>query len=571
MITNVPLVPKREDGVLWVLVIGRVSTIHQDIQNIDASYLYVERHLQQLWKGPMRIKHLGEQGSGMLTERATILEATDEIATGRWDLVIMEDLSKVYRNPRWQYAFVQDAIDAETRVILIGDNIDTADDNWEVAMGTATLRHGLHIPDTRRRVRRTADYSFQGGGMVQKHRFGYRKLTKEQAQSGEFGPPGLRIAKLPECTPTIQEMKNRYMAGQSDYEIAVWLNEAEVPPGPYSKRQRWTAAMVEDLLADPILSRYRQFRKVKYKPIYNSGKHKREKNDQPEIKLWPCLAHLSEEEGERLRAEVARRRAERATGHGVKRRNVPRAKSIWPGQAATCSACGDLLYYMGKSLKCRNCRREAAVPCWNHVQVPAELARERFIDWLLGAIDSVPGTREVLVETAWNEIQALDRQRKPVSTQRRRSLGIRKAHVHVTQVKDVFDCSYEEWVTLFRDQTRQAAPGYDNDKLAKIEPEELPGYDDLFGRAQSIVLGRDTELVRRGSKWVICHCEGILQTLLPYDFGLELPGDAVLTKYFDSPLEAFQFLIRMSRNNSQRYDRQAEARKAIQSARQQQH
>ncbi len=54
------------------------------------------------------------------------------------------------------------------------------------------------IPDTRRRVRRTADFAFRQGGMVQKHRLGYRKLTKEQAASGAFGPIGLRIALVPE-------------------------------------------------------------------------------------------------------------------------------------------------------------------------------------------------------------------------------------------------------------------------------------------------------------------------------------------------------------------------------------
>ena len=73
------------------------------------------------------------------------------------------------------------------RVISIGDNLDTAEENWEVNLGTAALRHGLYIPDTRRRVRRSAQHSFHLGRMVQKIRFGYRKLSPEQAESGEFG------------------------------------------------------------------------------------------------------------------------------------------------------------------------------------------------------------------------------------------------------------------------------------------------------------------------------------------------------------------------------------------------
>ena len=76
-------------------------------------------------------------------------------------------------------------------MICIGDNLDTSDENWEITMGAAALRHGLHIPDTRRRVGRTTTHSFHRGGMVQKIRYGYRKLAhKEEADSGQFGPKG---------------------------------------------------------------------------------------------------------------------------------------------------------------------------------------------------------------------------------------------------------------------------------------------------------------------------------------------------------------------------------------------
>src|SRR5579863_2695829 len=208
-----PMIPKDPTGPLRVLEIGRVSTIHQDVANIAASYADVERFLETVYAGPVEVKQLGEQGSGMLTERETILEAEDEIATGTWDLVIMEDLSKPYRNPRFQFAFVQDCVDNETRLISVGDGLDTADENWEVLLGAAALRHGLHIPDTRRRVRRTATHSFHCGGMTMKIKFGYRKLTKEEAASGQFGPKGLRVAKIAECTPIIREMRRRIMCG----------------------------------------------------------------------------------------------------------------------------------------------------------------------------------------------------------------------------------------------------------------------------------------------------------------------------------------------------------------------
>src|SRR3954465_7582763 len=110
-LANIPLTPKDPDGPLRVLILGRISTIHQDLENIQASYRYVEDYLGRIYHGPLHIKRLGERGSGLRTDRLTILEAEEEIDTGTWDLVIMEELSRAHRNPRHQYAFVQDAVD----------------------------------------------------------------------------------------------------------------------------------------------------------------------------------------------------------------------------------------------------------------------------------------------------------------------------------------------------------------------------------------------------------------------------------------------------------------------------
>ena len=38
----IPLVPKDASSLLRVLIIGRISTIHQEIENIEASYSYVK-------------------------------------------------------------------------------------------------------------------------------------------------------------------------------------------------------------------------------------------------------------------------------------------------------------------------------------------------------------------------------------------------------------------------------------------------------------------------------------------------------------------------------------------------
>lgn len=407
----IPLVPKDPSGPLTVVAMGRISTVHQDIENIEASHRYIQDYLGHVYQGLMQVTLLGEQASGMLTDRATIREAEELVASGKVDLIIAEDLARIYRNPRHQYRFVQDCVDQGTRVICVGDNLDTADENWEITMGAAALRHGLHIPDTRRRVRRTATHSFHKGGMVQKIRYGYRRLSPQEAASAQFGPKDLRIARRPECTPIIREMMDRVMRCDPYAAVADWLQAEGVEPGPYVEGGRWTARLVMELLDDPILSGTRTFRDTICRPIFSTGKHKPVRNAEPETEQCPELAHLSVEEHGALRQEIARRRALRIadTPGPPKRRGIPRSRTFWPGQAAVCGACGGPMYYSGRHLRCRNSLPRHGGSCWNHVQVPVELARNRVCCWLVGFLSDKPDLRQVMVDIVWEE---LDRPRR---------------------------------------------------------------------------------------------------------------------------------------------------------------
>jgi DNA invertase Pin-like site-specific DNA recombinase len=397
-----PLVPKT-GGELIVVAIGRISTVHQDVENIEASYRYVQEYLRRIYRGAMKITFLGEQASGMLTDRATIRRAEELVATGTVDLVIAEDLARIYRNPRHQYGFVQNAVDVGTRIICIGDNLDTADENWEITLGAAALRHGLHIPDTRRRVRRTATHSFHQGGMVQKIRYGYRKLSREEAASGDWGSKGLRIAKCPECTPVIRTMAQRVLSGQSYQRIAEWLNSEGIVPGSYVKNGRWTARLVIELLDDPILSGLRTFRDTICRPVFRTGRHKPEKNDEPETEHYPELAHLTAEEHSALREVIASRRIDRTKPHSIRRgrRGMSRRRTLWPGQGMTCGVCGSMMYYAGDHLRCSRTLARHGARCWNRVQVPVQLAQQCIVDHLVAELDRHPAWRKAMSEIVW--------------------------------------------------------------------------------------------------------------------------------------------------------------------------
>jgi hypothetical protein len=187
-------------------------------------------------------------------------------------------------------------------------------------------------------------------------------------------------------------MAQRVLRGETYAVIADWLNSEGILPGPYVLSRRWSPRVVVELLDDPILSGTRTFRDTICRPVFKTGKHKPEKNREPETEHCPDLAHLTMEEHQALRAEIARRRAEtknRWRSSGT-RRNVPRSRTLWPGQSATCGICGGPMYYSGSHLRCRNSLPRYGGSCWNHVQVPVELSRRRVVSWLVTHLEGEP-------------------------------------------------------------------------------------------------------------------------------------------------------------------------------------
>src|SRR5436190_1997845 len=139
--------------------------------------------------------------------------------------------------------------------------------------------------------------------MVMKVRYGYRKLTKDEAESGQFGTRGLRITKIITATPILLQMRIMVLKSVSYEAIAEWLNDEGIPVGPYATNGMWTGALVQGLLQDPILSGQRRFRKGVTRITYRTGKTKTKANpNAPEMQEYPELAHFTLEEHRELLA-----------------------------------------------------------------------------------------------------------------------------------------------------------------------------------------------------------------------------------------------------------------------------
>ena len=172
---HIPLTTSHQDGIPRVLALGRLSKAkpseEETEMTIESSLDVVKKHLNYIYDGPLKLTQLAEQASGLIADRATIQEAEHLISKGEVDVVIAEDLSRIYRSARLQYAFVEDCVDQDVRVICVADRLDTAEVDWESAMCFASLRHSMPVIDAKRRQSRKNTYAFHQGGNVQKVRY----------------------------------------------------------------------------------------------------------------------------------------------------------------------------------------------------------------------------------------------------------------------------------------------------------------------------------------------------------------------------------------------------------------
>src|SRR5262249_47219893 len=87
----------RNGHLLKVLGIARISTVHQDALSLEDQEALYRSWLQQHVDGPFDLTMIAGQGSGESLERQEIAEAEGEIETGTYDLVIAEDLGRIFR------------------------------------------------------------------------------------------------------------------------------------------------------------------------------------------------------------------------------------------------------------------------------------------------------------------------------------------------------------------------------------------------------------------------------------------------------------------------------------------
>jgi len=141
-----PLVP-RNGNTLKVLGIARISGRpgQTELSLTDQEALY-RSWLNEQSDVTFTLIMVAGRGSGECLDRAEAEKAQAELESGQYDLVIAEDLGRIFRRVH-AYLFCETAEDVGTRVIALNDHVDTAQDGWRLNAFFASIPTDLSIKD----------------------------------------------------------------------------------------------------------------------------------------------------------------------------------------------------------------------------------------------------------------------------------------------------------------------------------------------------------------------------------------------------------------------------------------
>jgi site-specific DNA recombinase len=403
-----PPLKARDGRTLRVLAVVRISTEHQDEKSLDDQFELTKERVTLSFDGAIEWSLIRSRGSGEVLEREELTDLYAKIQSGRYDLVICEDLGRICRRVH-AYVVCELCEDSDTRLIALNDSVDTARSDWQTNAFFSVVRHEQYNKDTAARIRRTQRNRFMHGGMTHYRIFGYT------------APPGAKLDQEIQIDlqllPYALGMIERLEAGQSFQQVADWLNQNGVRPGPRARRQTWSHRLVSQWIYNTQIKGERQWNNRISVRVNKTGRRKKVKAPAREL-LTRQVPHWAIVDAERYDALVRMLKARNSRYGSAKRNGVdprlnrPRKRTRWPGQHATCGICGAPFVYGGHGrteyLMCNGTR---GYNCWNGVTFHGELAAKNISAKVLAAIEQLPEFDQVLLETIEEEAAKFDTDR----------------------------------------------------------------------------------------------------------------------------------------------------------------
>lgn len=359
---------------LRVLIYGRYSTDEQDPRSIEDQAGYCRHFLEALGLTDvdLEIKVLCDRGmSGELIFRPGIDQVREGIEAKLWDLILVEDSSRLFRDFAAGIELVRMAVDQGIRVIAINDEVDTADEeNWGERLYEAGRHHAKTNQYTSKRIKRTHEALWDMGAAIGKLKPGYRRVPFSEGTGTEPARGPFRDELDPKWQSIMEEAYERIARHEPPWLVGQFLTENKFPKAGGALTQENTAKDVVALIPREDHRGVQKFRKTVSKKLYRKGKRKSERNDPAKIlvRQMPHLRVVPDALWIRANNAIADRRRNRkdpSKGRDHPLAGISRDARGPLSGVFVCGRCLGKLYVDGRADGGYRCRNARSGKCWN--------------------------------------------------------------------------------------------------------------------------------------------------------------------------------------------------------------
>jgi len=294
---------------LRCLGVIRTSSGKQDQK--DESRQTQEELLRQVvdqnYEGPVDWTFISTCAAGHHLDQEKIAEIIQQVKTGQFDLVICNDLGRIMRAEGVR-KICEICVDAQTRLIAIDDNLDTADPNWADHAAFAAWQHETLNETLSRNIKRRKREKFKAGADLSRLIAGYEISEKPKTDDD--------LKKDPKATSIIKDAIDRTLNGMPDTKVADWLNRSDFRTGPHCASEKWNGKSYRRWITNPLLAGLRVKNNAHTVTDNRSGLRKSQ-NAPPELRLErkvPHLAHIDISLHQSLLRYFAKRYAKNGKG-----------------------------------------------------------------------------------------------------------------------------------------------------------------------------------------------------------------------------------------------------------------
>jgi len=396
------VIPK--DRPLAVLIHARFSTEEQRQSSIDdqiaACRAFLDSSLPKGTKPSQVTVEVSKEPevSGEIADRPGINQVWAGIEAKRWDVIIAEESSRLYRHHTKAGELFESAVDAGVRVICPSDYIDTADDDWPDRLHTCQMQHSRSNFYTRQRIRRAHDGLWARGAAVGNTKIGYKRRPTVPATETAPAKGPFYDEIDPEKAPIIREVFERIAAGETSAEVGEWLDSIKFAKAKWSRQSKWTTYNVNSIIRRTIYRGFETNRVKVEKRKLRTGKSQPVWNDEDKIQTResPHLRIISDHLWYKANEVVDKRRVfqkpVRGAGHPL--RGTTRQRRGLLAGVFNCGICGSPMYSHGKTDGVFRCSGASQGKCWYRGYCMRERVYPAVLEAVVDAVLSIDGVRD---------------------------------------------------------------------------------------------------------------------------------------------------------------------------------